>query len=766
MTNSIYDKVVKALNQAKQHNGNVMVKPEVILWPDPESVWASVIPTLQESFPALLIYGTYEPAKRQGPAIWIKCMVAKTLPEANWSDTDVPVIYLPGISKNELKNIQNAGLDFQPLIEYQYTGTLFTQENGKEWTINAFLQNSSSGLGIKVAQDSSTKYALVKALPSIFQDPEVLIGRTIIDAEYLNNQLFPNIIPTILKWICKGDSELMGLDGGKREVFYNLCKSQYEFEPDYKNIVAIAEKLGSQKNLWKYVWQHYANAPKKFPEIQEYLRLAKPAMFAIPEESWPQINEEKEDELRKALTAVSKLLPKETVARFKLLESQHGFRRQWVWAELGQAPLANALFFLKTMAEKANEAYPFSSISDLKEYYISSGYQVDQAMRKALSAVKSEKDKEVIKSLIKSIYRPWLETITLKFQSLVEKDTSIFTNQSAQSESESFVLFVDAFRFELAEEFVTILTEKRYKVAIEAGWSAIPSLTPTAKPNVSPMAPAVSTESIFNDFRPQLKSNKSVLTPVFREALTANNFVNVTSAADIIPGQNHWQEIGDIDTKGHEEQSGMVKRIDELFEQVLEIIETAFQKGIKKIKVVTDHGWLLLPGGLPKEELKKDLTETRWGRCALIKEGAKTDLMHLPWRWNKSIFIAYAPGITFFKRNEEYAHGGISLHECLIPTLFIENPYSAVINAKIKEIKWVNLKCIINTEDVPDGYLVDIRRKYNDANSSIVLTSNKSIKGNKISLMVDDGAESQAAVIVLMDEKEMLLDKTTTMVGG
>jgi len=139
--------------------------------------------------------------------------------------------------------------------------------------------------------------------------------------------------------------------------------------------------------------------------------------------------------------------------------------------------------------------------------------------------------------------------------------------------------------------------------------------------------------------------------------------------------------------------------------------------------------------------------------------------MHLPWRWNKSIFIAYAPGISFFKRNEEYAHGGISLHECLIPTIHIENPYSAVINAKIKDIKWVNLKCVINTEDVPDGYLVDIRTKYNDANSSIVLTSNKSIKGNKISLMVDDGAESQAAVIVLMDEKEMLLDKTTTMVG-
>ena len=38
---------------------------------------------------------------------------------------------------------------------------------------------------------------------------------------------------------------------------------------------------------------------------------------------------------------------------------------------------------------------------------------------------------------------------------------------------------------------------------------------------------------------------------------------------------------------------------------------------------MTDHGWLLLPGGLPKTQLNEGLTETRWGRCALIKEGAK-----------------------------------------------------------------------------------------------------------------------------------------------
>jgi hypothetical protein len=773
MKQSIYDKVVQALNQAKQHNGNIMVKPEVILWPDPELQWTSIIPALQEKFPALLVYGNYEPAKKQGPAIWLKCMVAQTLPSANWDVDEIPIIYLPGISKNDLRNIQNAGLDFQPLIEYQYTGTIFTQDNGKEWTIMAFLQNPLNGLGLKVAQDLATRDTLKKSLPTIFKEPDTLYGPTIVDAAFLNNMLSPDIISNILKWMCKGDKVLNVMPAGNKETFINLCKTQYGFEPDQKNIKDIAEKLGAQKNGWKQVWQHYAIAPKKFAEIQDLLMLAKPAdlgsgMFAYPEESWPQVNEMMEDQLRKSLLGISKYQPKDANAKLKALQLQHEHRNNWVWAELGQAPLANALPFLIQMADRAVEAFPFSSVADLKQYYTTSGFLVDQAMRKSLAAVKSAQDKGAIKSIIAAIYKPWLETVTNKFQSLVKKDASIFTDQQAISESESYILFVDAFRFELAEEFSKRLVTLKYKVDLQTGWSAIPSLTPTAKPNVSPIATAVSNVSQFNEFRPQLYSGKDLQTAAFRDSLAAHNFTFVTKPSDIIPGKNHWQEIGDIDTKGHEEQAEMVKRIDELFEQVQEIIEIAFRQDIKRIKIVTDHGWLLLPGGLPKEELKKDLTETRWGRCALIKDGAKTELLHLPWRWNPSTFIAYAPGISFFKKNEEYAHGGISIHECLVPVIIVENPESFKIQAEIIFVKWVNLKCTVNTNDVPDGYSIDIRTKFNDSKTTVVDMSNrnKKLSGNSVTLLMDDTFEYQSATIVLLDESGRILDKKPTTVGG
>lgn len=173
MGESIYGKVLQALNQAENHNSQLMVRPEVILWPDPDNQSIDVIGILQQEIPQVLIYGKYDPTRKQGPAIWLKCMVAKALPEANWAADDIPIVYLPGVSKTDLRNVANAVFNFQPLLEYQYTGTLFFYRERREWSIIAFVENPINGLGIKVAKDNTTKDALRKILPTIFQDREV-----------------------------------------------------------------------------------------------------------------------------------------------------------------------------------------------------------------------------------------------------------------------------------------------------------------------------------------------------------------------------------------------------------------------------------------------------------------------------------------------------------------------------------------------------------------------------------------------------------------
>jgi len=68
--------------------------------------------------------------------------------------------------------------------------------------------------------------------------------------------------------------------------------------------------------------------------------------------------------------------------------------------------------------------------------------------------------------------------------------------------------------------------------------------------------------------------------------------------------------------------------------------------------------------------------------------------------------------------------------------------------------------------DAPDGYRVDIRTKYSDASTSIVLTQNKPLQGNKINLLVDDSAEGASATVVLTDANGGIVDKKPTLVGG
>ena len=61
-------------------------------------------------------------------------------------------------------------------------------------------------------------------------------------------------------------------------------------------------------------------------------------IFSIPDESWPQINEERETQLRSELEKLSKNdLPKINTGLNKLYD-QHKERNKWVWTELGYSP--------------------------------------------------------------------------------------------------------------------------------------------------------------------------------------------------------------------------------------------------------------------------------------------------------------------------------------------------------------------------------------------------------------------------------------------
>lgn len=113
----------------------------------------------------------------------------------------------------------------------------------------------------------------------------------------------------------------------------------------------------------------------------------------------------------------------------------------------------------------------------------------------------------------------------------------------------------------------------------------------------------------------------------------------------------------DLDHYGHEHGIRLARDLDTQLSPIVERISELKDAGWQRIRIVTDHGWLLIQG-FAQSELPKHQTETRWGRCAVLKDSAYGTPLTFGWDWCKAVQVAYAPGVTNFIAGAEYAHGG------------------------------------------------------------------------------------------------------------
>jgi hypothetical protein len=251
--------------------------------------------------------------------------------------------------------------------------------------------------------------------------------------------------------------------------------------------------------------------------------------------------------------------------------------------------------------------------------------------------------------------------------------------------------------------------------------------------------------------------------------LGENGFQVVAEDETGKPNGKGWTEYGAIDRRGHELGQDLSRQLFEQMEGAADRILLLLESGWKSVRIVTDHGWLLMPGGLPKTELPGYLVESRWSRCAVIKGQSKVTVPKVPWFWNPEIDIAVSPGISTFKANQEYAHGGVSIQECLIPVLLVSpSGDSKKITVKIESIQWVGLRCrakvvLSNPLDVK----VDIRSKANSPESSVVGSVKGLEENGQVSLVVPDEDKLGTAVnVVVIDIAGNVLAREMTTIGG
>lgn len=776
------EQFTKKIRDSFMYNQDVQVAPVCILWPDRDLQWKSIIPRLLGELPELFVLGNYDPENRTGPGIWLRCVVDRKLNEITISDSNVPIIYLPGYSRQDLRAIESCPDQLKPLAELQYRGVIWSQVNAKDWTILAFLMSDQGGLGLDVAQDNDTKEAMKTSLSRLLdEDVEYMKGKRL-DKDFFNTLLIGgDPVRDLLQWLDKPDTVKAEKDNNEWLGFVKICKSKFVFDPENEGAIGRATKLATHEGPWKGVWERFCEAPQRYPNIPTLIRKVKPPIndvrwFSLEcnFEGWPQWNEEHENTLRKDLITLVNLPSHQARIKIQELEKQHAPRRDLIWAYLGEAPLANALEYLSVLASITSTSLATGEASEIANRYQNEGWKADEALLKALACIERQGDLEASKIAILAIYKDWAEESARYLQKIVE--TSGYPGGNAATvtpydyEKGECVFFVDGLRFDVGKRLDALLTKKGYNVACKPGWTPLPSVTATGKPAVTPVKDKISGRNVNNDFEPCVAETGQSLkggAPLKKLILDAGwSILDSTSYGD--GTGNAWLEFGNIDHEGHDRGSRLAREIDVILIEIVEKVTLLLDAGWKKVRIVTDHGWLLLPGGLPKIELPHILTETKWGRCAVLKPGALNSERQYPWYWNSDQYFVLADGISCFHKGEEYAHGGLSLQECFTLELSITtgSNSSSPFSIEFTDIKWKGLRCTVAVDGSFSSLSLDIRKQPGNPSSTVILNVKPINENGMASVVVEDeDLEGSDVTIVLLDSEGTVIAQEKTVVG-
>ena len=771
----VLEQILQSLQASAVFNPKIQVAPACILWPDRDCQWKSIIPRLQSELPELLVLGEYTPVKKTGPAIWLRCVLAGNTDDVSHPDNRTPIIYLPGVSRQDLRAVESCPDQLKPLAELQYRGVIWSQINAKDWTILAYLKSDQGGLGLDVAQDNEAKSAMQLALCQFMdEDLELLSGKRL-DRDYFNTLLTGgDPVRDLLQWLDQGDPFQAGRSENEWKAFVAVCKSQLAFNPASDGVLAGAEKLANHEGAWTAIWERFCEAPNRYRNIPVQIRKCLPPqldLFADEQttDGWPQWNEEQEKKLHDDLVALGNLAAVAARSKIMQLEKQHSARRSLVWAELGESPLACTLEHLAIIADITSKSLAAGTVNDLATSYSHGGWKADDAVMRALSHAESTADFDAIATPIRCVYQPWAEESARYLQSIIyETSYPGGTSRSAEpvvNHSGDCILFVDGLRYDTGKRLIEMLKNSGFNTTEEPRWCPLPSVTGTGKAAVAPINRA--SERIAED---SVGYNFEILSHHHLHKAIKENGVSILARNENGTGSGTaWCEFGDIDHEGHDRGWKLAKHLDPLLMEIRDRITALIAAGWEQVRVVTDHGWLLLPGGLPKIELSPALANTKWGRCASLKEGASADEHLYPWYWNQNQYFALADGISCFKNGQEYTHGGLSLQECF--TLQITVSSDAISNGtstvEITDVVWKGLRCTVAMDGDYSDLMLDIRSQAGNSTSSTVLSIKPFKKNGTASVVVEnEDLEGSNGSVVLLDENGSLLAQSITVIGG
>lgn len=120
-----------------------------------------------------------------------------------------------------------------------------------------------------------------------------------------------------------------------------------------------------------------------------------------------------------------------------------------------------------------------------------------------------------------------------------------------------------------------------------------------------PVASMLSGPSSTTDVLPLSPEAKPATKPVLFKLMKSEGW---ETGAPLLPDGKLWAKTGRFDEEGHALGARLAERLSagirDAADRVLQLVRTG-----RSVRIVTDHGWLLMPGGLPSAALDVGLVE-------------------------------------------------------------------------------------------------------------------------------------------------------------
>lgn len=750
MTSTFAQAVLESVRVAYAFNPADEIAPIAVLWPDPTHTWRAVVSHLERGGTKVLTLGDFAENESRGPALWIRSKLISSDDAA-----DIPIVYLPGVERASMRALEGCPATLRPIAELQFRSGWWTTNADAEWTPAMFL----AGLGVSLDSESATADALALALSELATIPtNDLIAQKHLDAEYFNALLVPDSVKSLLKWM---DSESEMQTGPAWKAFIATCKKDFGIDPTKDGVLTAVARLGERESKWALVWDRFAEAPSAYPVILRRLRQARDTLLvAVHPDSWPQDNESAESALSSSLVAAASLgTAAEVRARIASLEIEHAERRNSIWAQLGQTRLADAVGYLAKLADKTQTPTTAGTGADLRAWYVTDGSGVDDLVLSAIGSVAEGPHRVAVGGVVRALYRDWADANARTWQDLLTKEGT-HSDTGLELAAGECALFVDGLRYDVASRLAEMMLRAGNGVDLRSRLAPFPSMTSSGKPAVAPLAAAPHGGS---GFAPVL-AGKTLDAANLRAAMSQNGVTAFPETEYGDPSGKGWTEAADLDALGHKVDLKIADHLDGEIAEIAGRVQALLEHGWSRVHVVTDHGFLLMPGGLAVVNIDAAKTVVRKSRCAQLADHAGAiDQPEFPWTWDSGVRVAIPRGIAAFEAGKIYDHGGVSPQETIVPHIIAEAAASSIV--RIGDITWKGMRCRVTGEISGPDLTVDIRLKPAAPDSSVASPKPWAADGTAL-LVTDDALIGSLVYVVIVNAAGNVIAQATTTIPG